>query len=92
MKKLLLALLLSLAFSFSVYADVNLNTAKQTELETLVGIGPVKAKAIIAYRKKHGKFKSIDALEDVEGIGPVTLKNIRKDVAVSGRTRVKRKY
>lgn len=52
MKKLLIALLASLAFSISAFAAVNLNTATQAELESLDGIGPVKAAAIIDYRKK----------------------------------------
>ncbi len=88
MKKLLLALLASMALSFSAFAAVNINTATQAELESLDGIGPVKAAAIIDYRKKNGGFKSVDELEKVDGVGPVTLANVKKDVAVSGSTSV----
>ena len=88
MKKILIALLASLAFCFNVFAAVNLKTATQQKLESLEGIGPVKAQAIIDYRKKNGGFKSVDDLEKVDGVGEITLKNLRKDVSVSGRTSV----
>src|SRR5690349_48728 len=88
MKKMLWALLVLLSFSISAFAGVNINTATQAELESLNGIGPVKAKAIIDYRKKNGDFKSVDDLEKVDGVGAVTLQNVRKDVSVSGKTTV----
>ncbi|MEK7772314.1 MAG: helix-hairpin-helix domain-containing protein, partial [Pseudomonadota bacterium] len=47
-------MILLFAFTGTVYAAVNINTASQTELESLQGIGPAKAKAIIEYREKNG--------------------------------------
>lgn len=88
MKKILFVLFAGLSFCLSALAGVNLNTATQAELQTLQGIGPAKAQAIIDYRKKHGDFKNVDELEKVDGIGAATLKNVRKDVAVSGKTTV----
>lgn len=88
MKKMLFALFVFVSFSFNVFAAVNLNTATQAELETIDGIGPVKAQAILDYRKKNGGFKTVDELEKVDGIGAVTLKNVRKDVSITGKTTV----
>lgn len=88
MKKMLFAALTFLFFSLSAFAAVNLNTATQAELEGLKGIGPAKAKAIIDYRTKNKGFKTVDELENVEGIGAATLKNLRKDVSVGGKVTV----
>lgn len=87
MKKILFVLTL-LGMSFNVFAAVNLNTATQAELESLAGVGPVKAQAILDYRKKNGGFKSVDELEKVDGIGANTLENVRKNVTISGKTTV----
>ncbi|MEP7060026.1 MAG: helix-hairpin-helix domain-containing protein [Actinomycetota bacterium] len=61
---------------------VNVNSASETELETLTGIGPVLAAAILQYRTDHGPFTSVDQLEDVSGIGPATLEALRPQVTV----------
>ena len=61
---------------------VNVNTAAESELETLTGVGPVLAAAILQYRMDHGPFTSVDQLEDVSGIGPATLEALRPQVTV----------
>jgi len=55
---------------------VNLNTATQAQLETLPGIGPVKAQAILAWRAAHGAFTNASQLIEVNGIGQKTLENM----------------
>lgn len=86
MKKIIFAFIAVLGLSFNVFAAVNINTATEAELQTLNGIGPAKAKAIVDYRKKQGGFKSIDELENVDGIGSKTLTNMRKDLTLTGKT------
>ena len=56
---------------------ININTASETDLETLPGVGPVTAAAIIDYRTQNGPFSAVDDLIDVSGIGPSTLEQIR---------------
>ena len=63
-------------------ALVSLNSADEAALETIPGIGPVTATAILAYRDQIGSFDSVDQLLDVDGIGPATLEAIRPYVAL----------
>jgi competence protein ComEA len=56
---------------------VNINTATQELLETLPGIGPTTAKAIIDYRLENGPFATIDDLLKVPGIGPSTMEDLQ---------------
>ena len=57
MKRLSAMLVALLVFSLPAWAAVDLNTASQAELESINGVGPSKAQAIIEYRKKNGPFK-----------------------------------
>ncbi|KUI25390.1 ComEA family DNA-binding protein [Mycobacterium sp. GA-2829] len=61
---------------------VNLNTATVEQLDTLPGIGPVTAAAILAWRDANGAFTSVDQLGDVDGIGPARLAKLRDLVHV----------
>ena len=63
-------------------APINLNTADQAALESIPGVGPVTATAILEYRTQIGAFTSIDQLLDVSGIGPATLESIRPYVTL----------
>lgn len=61
---------------------VNVNRATEEELQTLNGIGPSKAAAIVQDREENGPFKSVDDLDRVSGIGEKTLENIRDSITV----------
>jgi competence protein ComEA len=86
MKKVALLFAALLAYTGLAFAVVNINSATQEQLATLDGIGPVKAQAIIDYRKKNGPFKKIDDIKKVDGIGDATFANIKKDLVLSGTT------
>ena len=61
---------------------VNINTADQAELETLVGIGAVKAVEIIEYRTVNGPFETIEEIMNVSGIGEATFAGIKDFITV----------
>ncbi len=66
----------NLVQSQSVSAKVNINTADESALEAVNGIGPKKAEAIVAYRKENGRFASIEGLTKVKGIGEKRVEKI----------------
>jgi len=81
-----LAFISLLFFSTLTYAAdvVNLNKANAAAIQqNLIGIGPIKAEAIIKHRKKVGKFKSIDDLLEVKGIGPALVKKNKRYLSLS---------
>lgn len=61
---------------------VNINTANSGELESVPGIGPATAEKIIQHREKNGRFKTVDELTNVSGIGNKTLENMREYITV----------
>ena len=61
---------------------LNLNAATAEQLDALPGVGPATATAIIAYRRDHGPFGSVDQLLEVPGIGPSKLAQIRSLIVV----------
>ncbi len=61
---------------------ININKATQSELETLPGIGPSTAEKIISHREEKGKFKTIENIKDVSGIGEAKYNSIKDFITV----------
>ena len=66
----------------AVAGPVDLNSATVVQLDALPGIGPSTAAAIVAYRDKHGPFKSIDGLLEIKGLGASKVDALRELVRV----------
>ena len=89
--KLFHSLLLTTILLFSTSAmsaqaqaeKVNINTANAEQIASaLNGVGDNKAKAIVEYRSSHGKFKSIESLENVDGIGEKTVASNKDKISL----------
>jgi competence protein ComEA len=89
--KLFHSLLLTTILLFSTSAmsaqaqaeKVNINTANAEQIAAaLNGVGDNKAKAIVEYRSSHGKFKSIESLENVDGIGEKTVASNKDKISL----------
>jgi len=75
-----------LAFSSLVWAaPIDINTADAKTLETLNGVGPAKAAAIVEYRTKNGPFKTVEGLEKVPGIGAATISKNKDSLSIGGK-------
>lgn len=67
-----------------VSAPIDLNSATAEQLDSLPGVGPATAAAIIDHRSAQGPFRSVDDLIDVRGIGEAKLEGLRDLVTVGG--------
>ncbi len=83
-KSLFFVAILSLA-SFSVSAEtVNLNKADAAAFQYyLNGVGEVKSNDIVQYRKEHEKFKSVEEIKEVKGIGEVIYNKIKSSLSLT---------
>ncbi len=61
---------------------ININTANEVELQTIPGIGPAKATAIIEYRNTNGPFKTIEDIKLISGIGEKTFEKLSNSIKV----------
>ena len=66
-----------------VVTIVNVNTATAEELETLTGIGPSLAQAIIDSRTEHGAFRTAEDMLNVKGIGEAKLEGFRAEITLT---------
>jgi competence protein ComEA len=83
MKKLIGGMLVLVGLiAFPVMAAVNINTATQSELEAVKGLGPAKAKAIISYREAKGGFKNLDELDKVKGFGKASVDKLKGELSI----------
>ena len=76
------ALMVNTPINTNSTGKININTATIEQLSTLYGIGEVKAKSIIEYREKNGRFKSIEEIGNVDGIGSKTIDKLRDKVDI----------
>ncbi|HDH98134.1 MAG TPA: helix-hairpin-helix domain-containing protein [Deltaproteobacteria bacterium] len=83
LKSIFGSIVLVLFLFVSAFAAINLNTADKAALESISGIGPAKANAIIKYREEHGSFKSVDELLNIKGVGPKIFESIKDQVEIS---------
>lgn len=77
-------LTITLLFSYTAFADkININTATAEEISSAMsGIGESKARAIVEYRKNNGKFKTLESIQEVDGVGAKTLEKNRDKITL----------
>lgn len=83
MKKLFIGMcILAGLIAIPVWAAVNINTATQSELESVKGLGPAKAQAIISYREENGGFRTLDDLDKVKGFGKASVDKLKGELSI----------
>ncbi len=70
-------------------AKININTASLAELQKLPRVGPEIAQRIVDFRKEHGKFKKIEEIMKIKGIGEKTFERIKDQITVGERAKTK---
>jgi len=80
---LVLAMMFSLLLAEGTFAGemINVNTASIEQLQTVKGIGPKTAAAIVSYRDSHGDFSNLEGLTAVKGIGDKKLAKIKGELS-----------
>jgi competence protein ComEA len=86
MKKFLLFIFTLFVFSSSALA-VDINGATLEGLQSVKGIGPGKAKAIIEYRQVNGPFKSVDDLKNVKGFSAKSVDKVKGELTVGAKSK-----
>ena len=85
-KSLIVVLVVAVCLPLSAMAAgggvVNINTATKVELQSVKGIGPKMAEKIVKYRELHGKFKQVDDLCNIHGIGDKTVARMSSQICV----------
>lgn len=81
LRRFLIAVLLSLPVALAAAQAVNINTADKETLMTVKGVGEKRAEAIIAFREQNGPFKSVDDLQQVQGIGSAIIEDNRDQLS-----------
>lgn len=82
MFRIVLTLMFFLFAPFAMANPVDINSAGVSELDSIPGIGPSKAQAIVTYRTENGPFGSVSELDSVPGIGAATLEGMREHVSL----------
>jgi competence protein ComEA len=87
LRSIFLSTFLTVASFGALAGKININEADVAALTDLNGIGHARAEAIVAYRKAHGPFRTIEDLTNVKGIGPAFVDKNREQITVGESAR-----